>query len=759
MSDWQRLVRGSLLVAQELYRQQHAEVARATRLFGRHSVDVYSKLPRARPNAPVSEPVSASSADGFGSSAAAFQTAAEMKGDASSWASATPPLWSELPSAASSPVGRDLGSRPVPADDAVFTPGQSMWLPSAQPAALQAAQPSSASATLPAATDSNISPQPVSNSSKVDRHVASATLPSTAQSATAAAVLRSTETSDRVSTSSAVAASTPAPTPAAAAAAAASATVSSHPLAAPLPRLPLDGVQPSAPKRKREFRERAVPASPLARVWGFGSLAASMALGAAGEAVGRTLGLGGAAAASPAVAQRADAAVSASSAPAAGGTGAGGAGAAAAPAGGAGLFAAGPDGRAAINISPAQAERLAEGLCRMRGAALKIGQMLSLSDESLIPPAIAAVLERVRTAADIMPRRQLEQVMREELGDDWRARLGGDAFEDTPVAAASIGQVHRSVLPDGRKVAIKVQYPGVAESITSDIANLKRLLMVASFLPPGLYIDSLLKVAKEELTEECDYRKEAAKQERFRAFAASDSDFEVPAVVKELSTRRVLVSTWLEGMPIDQIVEQGYPQHVRDHVARKLLKLTLRELFEWRFMQTDPNWGNFFYDPVRDKIGLLDFGAARAFPKDFVDDYLNIVWAAANNDGDTVRELSVKLGFLTGFESQVMVDAHVASGLVVGEPFRDDAPFDFKASGITRRVAAYGGVFAEHRLSPPPSEVYSLHRKLAGAFLICIRMGAVMRCRDLLQTTYEAHKWGPVDEDVPAIEGAAAVTA
>lgn len=166
----------------------------------------------------------------------------------------------------------------------------------------------------------------------------------------------------------------------------------------------------SAPKRKRVFREVAVPASPLARVWGFGSLAASMALGAAGEALSRTLG------------------------------GSSGGGAAGAAAGGPG---AGPAPK--VVMSEAQAEKLAEGLCRMRGAALKIGQMLSLSDESLLPPQIAAVLERVRTQADIMPKRQLDQVMREELGPDWRAKLGGDNFEEVPVAAASIGQVHRCV--------------------------------------------------------------------------------------------------------------------------------------------------------------------------------------------------------------------------------------------------------------------------------------------------------------------------
>ena len=158
--------------------------------------------------------------------------------------------------------------------------------------------------------------------------------------------------------------------------------------------------------------------------------------------------------------------------------------------------------------------------------------------------------------------------------------------------------------------------------------------------------------------------------------------------------------------------------------------------------QTDPNWGNFFYEPATDRIGLLDFGAARSFPKSFVDDYLRLVWAAANNDEDTIHEVSLKLGFLTGLESAAMRKAHVDSGMIVGEPFRTNEPFDFRGAGITARIRRYGGVFAEQRLTPPPPEVYSLHRKLAGAFFICIRMGAVIRCRDLLEETYRDYVWG-----------------
>jgi aarF domain-containing kinase len=163
--------------------------------------------------------------------------------------------------------------------------------------------------------------------------------------------------------------------------------------------------------------------------------------------------------------------------------------------------------------------------------------------------------------------------------------------------------------------------------------------------------------------------------------------------------------------------------------------------------QTDPNWGNFFYDARTRKIGLLDFGATREYSKAFVDDYLRLVWAAAQRDRATIEEVSLRVGFLTGHESRAMLNAHIESGLVVGEPFVSHAPFDFKASGITSRVAGHGSTFADERLTAPPPEVYSLHRKLAGAFLICIRMGAVISCRDMLEEFHATHQWGEESPD------------
>eukprot|EP01023_Acetabularia_acetabulum_P033069 TRINITY_DN30926_c0_g1_i2.p1 TRINITY_DN30926_c0_g1~~TRINITY_DN30926_c0_g1_i2.p1 ORF type:complete len:445 (-),score=98.42 TRINITY_DN30926_c0_g1_i2:2380-3714(-) len=386
------------------------------------------------------------------------------------------------------------------------------------------------------------------------------------------------------------------------------------------------------------------------------------------------------------------------------------------------------------------AEVLANALCRMRGAALKIGQLLSLQDENVMPPPIQKALERVRQGADVMPRKQLESVLVQDLGEEWESKY--QHFDFKPIAAASIGQVHKAVLHDGRTVAVKVQYPGVAQSIESDVDNLMRLIRVANILPKGLYVHNAVKVAKRELGIECDYEYEMKCQKRFKQLIYGDEctrkNFHVPEVEPSLCTKRILTSEFVPGVSIDKVRE--LPEEVRNAVGSRLLELTLKELFEWRFMQTDPNWGNFLYDQDQDMLHLIDFGAAREFPKAFVDDYLRMVVACANLDRDEVIKRSIRLGFLTGDEPDVMMDAHCEAGFVVGLPFSTEGLYDFGFhKDLTARVSNLSRIMLKHRLTPPPEEAYSLHRKLSGAFLANIKLQAVVPCRDILMKTFEEH--------------------
>ena len=351
--------------------------------------------------------------------------------------------------------------------------------------------------------------------------------------------------------------------------------------------------------------------------------------------------------------------------------------------------------------SDANADRLAATLCRMRGAALKIGQMLSIQDETtVLPPPLAHAMQSVRAGANPMPEYQLMSQLNEQLGESWRDSFLH--FNEKPIAAASIGQVHEGILLDGKKVAIKVQYPGVANSIESDLSNLEMLMRLSGLAPKGLFLEEIIRVARKELIVECDYIRESQNHRRFQELLQTDiqlsqANFVVPGVIDDLSTSQILTTEYAPGGTIEKV--SGLSQEERNRIGRNILRLTIRELFEWRFMQTDPNWGNFLYDIGSRTTSLIDFGAAREFDKKFVDSYLKIVWANANKDRETLLEESHRLGFLTGKENDLMINAHVQSGFVVGEPFADDEPFDFRASKISARMSEHGSVFMKHRLT------------------------------------------------------------
>ncbi|XP_067412711.1 atypical kinase COQ8B, mitochondrial isoform X3 [Emydura macquarii macquarii] len=358
--------------------------------------------------------------------------------------------------------------------------------------------------------------------------------------------------------------------------------------------------------------------------------------------------------------------------------------------------------------------------------------MLSIQDDSFLSPQLQRIFARVRQSADFMPAWQTRRVLAEELGSDWQEKVA--SFKETPFAAASIGQVHLGVLHDGTEVAMKIQYPGVGQSIRSDVDNLLVLLRMSAVLPAGLFADNTLQVLQRELEWECDYRREADCAQRFRQLLASDPFFEVPRVVAELTTQRVLTMELGSGVPLDQC--QDLAQDIRNEICHNVLRLCLRELFQFRFMQTDPNWANFFYDAGKHKVTLLDFGASRPFSREFTHHYIEVVKAAADGDRAKVLQKSKDLKFVTGFETKEFEEAHVDAVMILGEAFSAPGPFDFSAQSTTRRIQALIPVMLHHRLAPPPEESYALHRKLAGCFLLCARLHARIPCHGLFQELY-----------------------
>ncbi len=377
-----------------------------------------------------------------------------------------------------------------------------------------------------------------------------------------------------------------------------------------------------------------------------------------------------------------------------------------------------------VFLSGLRAEKLATHLSHMRGAAMKLGQMLSLEGDDLLPPEFANAMSVLRAGADTMPATQVRRALGRAYGKGWETRFREFDFE--PMAAASIGQVHEAVTADGREIALKIQYPGVAQSIDSDLNNLAGLLRMTRILPVDLDISEILAEAKRQLRQEADYQLEAKHLERYRDLVADEAGLFVPRVYHDLTTKRVLAMERVHGRPIDDLRGAEYPQEIRDAVGEQLQQLLFRELFEFRFMQTDPNFANYLFDPDSGRLALLDFGSVREFPEEFVANYRHLVRSVIDGDRDGVRQAALDIGYLSGKESASSTSALVDLAILGAEPLRQQGLYDFGESRLAARArdAGFDLVIREGFMRAPPPETIFLHRKVAGTFLLCVHLRA-----------------------------------
>ncbi len=383
-------------------------------------------------------------------------------------------------------------------------------------------------------------------------------------------------------------------------------------------------------------------------------------------------------------------------------------------------------------VSADNARRLAARLARLRGGAMKLGQMMSMQGPDLLPPEFAQALAILRAQAAPMPPAQLHRVLGREYGKGWRSRF--DRFDEQPIAAASIGQVHRARALDGRELALKIQYPGIARSIRGDIDNVVALLRLLKLLPREADIDALACEAVRQLSQEADYLAEAASLGRFAALVADEPRLHVPRAHADLTTVRILAMDFVDGEPLDELARPGVAQSVRNEIGTLLERLAFRELFEFRTMQTDPNFANYLWQPDSGRIALLDFGSTTDFDDDFVAAYTRITQAAMAGDREAVAKHATEIGYLDTGDSAPRIEATVDVILMVCEPLRHRGRYDFAASDLPSRARALGfdiGI-RQGLLRVPPAQTMFLHRKLIGSFFLLAHIGARVDVRSLI---------------------------
>lgn len=382
-------------------------------------------------------------------------------------------------------------------------------------------------------------------------------------------------------------------------------------------------------------------------------------------------------------------------------------------------------------LTPGNARRVAEQLAQLRGASMKVGQLLSMDAGELLPPELSEILSRLRSNARPMPMSQLVQVLGADWGEGWEKNFRRFSF--TPMAAASIGQVHAAQALDGRQLAIKVQYPGVRKSISSDVDNVASLLRLSGLLPGTLDIAPLLDEAKRQLHDEADYLVEGAYLMRYRGLLATSPEYLLPEMDAELSTGNILVMSCMEGVPIESLCEA--PQAERDRVAGLLFSLLFREVFEFRLIQTDPNFANYRYAPASAQLILLDFGATRAYAESMVESYRRLLTAAMRKNMSGVDAAAREIGY---FQADIQERHRLAVLDIFSqacEPLRYAGAYDFGQSDLARRIRDTGMQLGMDRTfwHTPPAEVLFLHRKLGGLYLLAAKLKARVNIQALFR--------------------------
>lgn len=380
-----------------------------------------------------------------------------------------------------------------------------------------------------------------------------------------------------------------------------------------------------------------------------------------------------------------------------------------------------------LNVNNAQS--IAKHLSHMRGAAMKVGQMLSMDAGEILPAEWEPVLSMLREQAYAMPKTQLITMLVRNLGENWADNFTFFSFE--PIAAASIGQVHRATLKSGEEVAVKVQYPGVARTIDSDIDNLASILTMSRLVPAEFDLASLLQQAKAQLKLEADYLNELRCLKQYSAKLGDDPRFLVPKVFEQISTTEILCMEFVEATPIANLANEGGP--LKRLITKHLFDLLFQELFANRLIQSDPNFANYMYQKQSQRLVLLDFGACKDISEHVQIGYKNMASAMQNLDEKQLLTSLLELGLLNVDSPEHIKNTVIQACLMAAECLQANQ-YNFKQAEIVKRLQhlTQGLVTDTDAIASPDFEVALVNRKVTGVVLLANKMDVVVPLKGLL---------------------------
>ncbi|KJY30066.1 ABC1 kinase family protein [Streptomyces katrae] len=381
------------------------------------------------------------------------------------------------------------------------------------------------------------------------------------------------------------------------------------------------------------------------------------------------------------------------------------------------------------------AEQLFRTLGELKGGAMKFGQALSVFESALPEEVVGpyrAALTKLQEAAPPLPAARVHQVLAERLGEDWRELF--EEFEDKPAAAASIGQVHRAVWHDGRQVAVKVQYPGAGEALLSDLKQLGRFAGLLGPLIPGMDMKPLITELRDRVAEELDYELEAEAQRTHADAFDGDEDVLVPDVVYQGD--QVLVTEWLEGTPLSEVIADG-TQEERDRAGQLLTRFLFSGPARTGLLHADPHPGNFRLiagPDGRTRLGVLDFGTVDRLPGGWPKPIGRSLRMTLDGDAEGVYGHLCAEGFV---KESIELDPDAVLDYLkpIIEPAEADA-FTFTRSWLRGQAARIADPRSPahqlgRQINLPPSYLL-IHRVTLSTIGVLCQLGATVRLRDEL---------------------------